>query len=283
MFLVIFMIAGFQTYAQPPSFTLSGISVAQTCLGNGSITLSPSGNDPTASMEYAVYLLPNITTPVTTVTIPQVTGLIAGTYQIKATQLLNGSSNTATATIMVGDDIVPLQYTATGSYCNGEGTITVDVTSGSEGASYEILSGPQVRPLQSSNIFNGLPQGQYQVRVFNACGEGLVTTVQLTIATAALLLQGHNIVGGALPSCNTIRVTNSFLNSFPTLWPVTFEYKVYPPGGGDPDIITRTEEAQTITTEIPFYNNQLYSYYLTITDACGNQATQFYSILKDIM
>lgn len=232
-------------------------------------------------MEYAAYLLPNTTTPVTTVTTPLITGLVSGTYQIVATQLLNGSSNTATATIIVGDNVVPLQYNTTGTYCNGDGTITVNVTSGNA-VSYEILAGPVIRPLQSSNIFTGLPQGQYQVRVFNNCGEGLVTTVQLTIAQADLILINPVVMDGQLPSCNTIMVQNGYTNNFPMLWPLTFEYKVYPPSGGTPVIITKTEEnygqGQVVTTEIPFYNNQMYSYYLKVTDACGNNNTQFYTI-----
>ncbi|MFP9099694.1 gliding motility-associated C-terminal domain-containing protein [Flavobacterium sp. RHBU_24] len=280
-FLVNLLFTGLFAYAQPPAFTISGTSVAQTCLGNGSISLTVIGNDPEAAMEYAVYLLPNTTNPVTTVTVPQVAGLVAGSYQVIATQLLNGESNTATTTVVVGSNVVPLQCTATGIYCNGNGTITVNVTSGSA-ASYQILSGPVTMPLQPSNTFTGLPMGQYQVRVFDNCGEGIVTTVQMSVPPSSLWLLDQSFGAGALPSCNSILVYNYYGSNNVMLFPVTFEYTVYPPGGGTPAVVNATQaqynDAQTVTVQIPYYGTQQYTYNLKLTDACGNNITKLYTV-----
>ena len=58
-------------------------------------------------------------------------------------------------------------------------TVTQGVATG-----YEILSGPVIRPLQTSPVFDLLPPGNYQIRVFNNCGEGVVQNFTLIGYTA---------------------------------------------------------------------------------------------------
>ena len=267
------------SYAQLAPFTIGVTATHQTCLGNGSLSFTINGTTPGASIEFEVYLLPNTTTPVTTVTVNNAQNLVAGNYMVLATQTLNNTFNTATGNATIIDNIVPLSYTAEGMLCGTTGTITVNVLSGTA-IGYEIIAGPVLVGQQASNVFTGLPAGQYQVRVYDACGDAFVTTVQLQAAVTGIDFFGQEFPYGQLPSCNTITVKHSFsavLNGAQILWPLNFEFIVHPPGGGANVVVTQQVEMGTVPqinslfTELPFYNDQEYSYDVVITDACGNE------------
>jgi Secretion system C-terminal sorting domain/SprB repeat len=84
--------------------------------------------------------------------------------------------------------------------------ITVNsVVGGSAPFMYEIISGPVIRPLQSSNIFNNLPEGTYNVRTVDACGNAVVTS-----ASTARLLPSVTVTG---VNCNEISVNTVLLNA----------------------------------------------------------------------
>jgi hypothetical protein len=55
--------AGGPLYAQLDSFTITATGTPQTCLGNGSVNFTVNGNNPAATLSFAVYLLPNTATP----------------------------------------------------------------------------------------------------------------------------------------------------------------------------------------------------------------------------
>ncbi|RZJ76113.1 MAG: gliding motility-associated C-terminal domain-containing protein [Flavobacterium sp.] len=275
--LLAFLVA-MSSYCQLPQFTLTVTPTAQTCLGNGSLSFSTTGTAPGAVMDYKVYLLPNTVTPIATVTAPTATGLLAGNYLVVATQSLGTQSNTDSENVTIDNGIVNLSYTPQPTLvrCGNDGKITINVTSGNA-VSYEIISGPVTFPIQSSNIFNNLSVGLYQIRVYDNCGEAVVVSYQLTAAQPMITVNNVSFPGGPLPTCNTITVNNTFsgngLNSI--FFPVTLQYTVFPPGGGAGIIINRTIAAGTngtndAYTNIPFYNNQQYTYNLRITDACGN-------------
>jgi hypothetical protein len=95
-------------HAQLSPFTINVASSPQTCLGNGSLNFTVNGATPGAAMEFEVYLLPNTSQPVTTVTSMTANGLVSGDYKVVATQLLNGQSNLATATATIIDNSIPL-------------------------------------------------------------------------------------------------------------------------------------------------------------------------------
>jgi gliding motility-associated-like protein len=265
-------------FAQPPAFTLDVTATAQTCTGNGSLSFTVTGTALGATMSYTVYLLPNTTTPVTTTTSTTVTSLIAGNYSVTATQTLAGESNTATDTATINNNAVPLVYTlgATNVKCGQDGVITVNVSSGTA-VSYEIISGPETAPVQTSNVFNGLPVGQYQVRVIDTCGDALVVTVQLTQILTNILIDDPVLDQGELPSCTTITVDHFYgtLSGYQIFFPLTAVYTVFPPGGGTPITVTQSipfgnDLENHLYTDIPFYHDQQYSYNLVITDVCGN-------------
>jgi gliding motility-associated-like protein len=274
-------------FAQLPAFTLTVTPTPQTCLGNGSLSFAVAGTAPGAAITYAVYLVPNTGTPITTTSATTVNSLAAGSYIVVATQTLNGESNTATANATITNNIVPLQYTLVPGdvTCNNNGVITVNVTSGIA-VSYEITAGPVIKPLQTSNVFTGLPVGLYQVRVYDNCGEAVVVSVTLIQINAVVNIGQVNMLGGALPSCTTIQVSNLYSSPYVNgiIYPITLTYTVFPPGGGAPTVVTQTvsngtNEMQAIGT-IPFYYDQQYYYNLVITDACGNVFTKNNNIVN---
>jgi len=275
--LICFLFFATTSFAQLANFTLTVTPAPQTCLGNGSLTFAVSGTTAGSSIDYNVYLLPNTTTPVTTVTTPSATGLVAGTYQVVATQSLGGQSNTATATAVIANNVIPLTYTLapTQVRCGTDGKITVNVTGGTA-ATYEITSGPVTAPVQTSNVFNNLPPGLYNVRVYDTCGEAVVTSITLVQLNTTITIDPVSFPGGELPSCTTINIEHHYYcpANLDIFFPLTFTYTVTPPGGGAPTIITETvaggADDNVIGTTIPFYHDQQYNYNLVITDACGN-------------
>lgn len=272
------------SYAQLPNFTVTATPTPQTCLGNGALAFTVSGTDPAASIDYTVYQMPG-NVFVTTVTTPSLGSLQAGTYLVVATQSLGGQSNTSSVTVTIANQVQNLAYALvpTKVRCGNDGVITVNVTSGTA-VQYEIISGPVTRPLQASNVFNNLPIGLYQVRVHDNCGTALSVNMQLVAAVPSIVVQAGGAVGGELPSCTTTYISHSYVPSNPTVneifFPVTFEFTVFPPGGGTPIIVTQTVPAgaptnvNSITAVIPFYYDQQYSYNIKVTDACGNVFTR---------
>lgn len=277
LFSIIALIFSLHTFAQLPGFTFDIAETHQTCLGNGELNFTVSGTTPGATMGYEVYLLPNTTTPLVITTDTTVSNLVAGTYMVVATQSLNNETSSNTQNVVINNFIIPLTYTLsfTPARCGTDGTITVNVTSGT-GVRYEITSGPVLKPQQTSNIFTGLPAGLYQVRVYDNCGEAVVVSVQIPQATTSMNISAGAAGGGALPSCNTLAVKNQYFTAPGNIifFPITIQYTIFPPGGGAAQIITTVVtsggQLNDLVTELPFYENQEYSYNLKITDACGN-------------
>src|SRR5690606_8165834 len=103
-----------------------------------------SGTNSAATIDYAVYLLPDTTTPVATTTSTTVNSLEDGDYLVIATQSLGGDSNTASTNVTITDETVALSYTITGTnvHCGNDGALVINVTTGSGPFTYEIMSGP---------------------------------------------------------------------------------------------------------------------------------------------
>ncbi|GGB76722.1 hypothetical protein GCM10007424_15930 [Flavobacterium suaedae] len=281
----------FCAYAQLPDFTLTVTPTPQTCFGNGALNFSVSGTNSSASIDYSVYLLPNTTTAITVTTDNVATGLGAGNYLVIATQSLGTESNTSSAEVTIENQVTPLSYTLTPTHvrCGNDGAITVNVNSGNP-VSYEIIDGPVTVPLQSDNVFNNLPEGIYVVRAYDDCGEGVVVTIQLVQINTNVILGDVTFPVAELPDCNTISVGNTYAmssNNEEIFWPLTYEYTVYPPGGGTPTIVTEvlpsgdeTVAPTNFIANIPFYHDQEYYYDLEVTDVCGNVFTRENNIVN---
>lgn len=269
-----------QTYSQLSDFTLNVNHTNQTCTGNGSLTFNVSNVTPGAIILYSVYLLPNTTTPFAVLSGNTITGLNSGTYRVIAVQSLGDLNNDQPVDVVILDQIINLIYTAQVTNvppCETTGSIKIIASQGNP-VSYEIIDGPILAPLQSSNIFNGLTAGQYVVRVYDACGEGVVQTITLLQANPIPNLTLHEIkLECLLVDCNNasgnflIEATNASIH-----YPLTIEITVFPPNNGTPIIVNQLvtsgdSQQQTINiTNMPFFEDLAYNYNIKIIDGCGS-------------
>jgi gliding motility-associated-like protein len=276
-FLLFFFLYSVVSYSQLADFTLQVTKTDETCSGNGSLTFSVSNTTPDATIVYSVYLLPDTTNPVATQNANVLNGLVGGTYNIVATQTLGNTSNSQQANVVINSTIVPLTYTLTGTtgVCEN-GSITANILTGSA-VSFEIFSGPVTMPLQSGNVFSGLPPGIYQVRVFDSCGEGIVQTLTLAGSAPGLSIGAVTYPNAMLPTCESISIRHAIVApaGLSIAYPLQIEITIFPPNGDPSVVLTQTivlgGNANIFGFDIPFFAGQLYSYNLKIVDACGNE------------
>lgn len=266
------------SFGQLTNFTLQVNATNETCAGNGVLSFAVTNTTPGATIVYNIYRLPDVTTPITVTSASSFTGLTAGNYRVIATQSLGVQSNSQQQDVPILNRINPLQYNLTyqNVLCGNDGKIIVNVTQGNP-VNYEIISGPMIRPLQTSNIFSGLTIGTYQVRVFDSCGDGIVSDITLAQPSRSNLsisgVSENNL------TCNTVDLVIGITSGTTDLqniiaYPLIIECTVYPPSG--PSIVLTQNYAsgnslsETLQLQIPFFYNQSYTYDLKITDSCGN-------------
>ena len=276
--LIFFLVFFFQfSFAQLSSFSLVVTKTDETCTGNGSLSFNVQNTTPGATIVYSIYLLPNVTTPIATTSNTTFTGLQSGNYTVIATQTLGNLSNTAQQSIQINDTRVLLTYQVTSLQTScAIGTIVATVLTGNP-VTYEITSGPVIRPPQTSNLFTGLGPGTYNIRVNDACGEGVVQTYTLSFTNPPNLTLGNFIKTCALNTCNTISGTFLVTADLNTSirYPLTIQTTTFPPSGGAPIIQSQTlssgsSSSQLVSLIVPFFHAQNYTFNIQVTDACGN-------------
>lgn len=256
--------------AQLSNFTLTLTKTDETCTANGTLTFSVANTTSGATMLYSVFLLPNTTTPISVQSGTTISGLVAGNYSVVATQSLGNQSGTQQQVITIDNLIHPLVYQLSGinETCGNDGSITVSVTSGTA-VNYEIISGPMIRSLQTSNVFTGLTAGVYQIRVFDNCGQGFVRTHTLFRSDTAL-----NVILSP-PSIATCTTANIGFNFSPVLpsgiikYPIQVVATVTPPSGPSTTSSQTLLNGSGISMQISYTPNQVYTYSFVITDGCG--------------
>lgn len=253
----------------------------ETCDGNAIITCSISNPPTSATFEFRIYKLPDTITPIAILTANggELTGLDAATYRVIATVTSAGTPTVfPSQDVTIVEMITPLQINAsfTEEHCE-DGTITAIVTAGFP-QSYELFQGPETAPPQASPLFTGLLPGLYTLRVTDICGEKHSISVTVPHNEVIFYIGGMGFLP-ELPSCNQITVTNPIypadINDDDLLYPLTMVYTVHPPGGGMNVISSYTEniplnpDLYTAVHTIPFWYDTLYTYDLSVTDACG--------------
>ena len=275
---LVFAFLFFQSaFAQLPDFTLGLTKTDETCTGNGKIFFTVANTTAGSAIVYSVYLLPNTTTPIASTSAASVDGLAAGNYLVTATQTLGNDSNSEQQNITINDLVVPLTYYLSGSSTCNNGSISVDVNQGTA-VGYEIISGPVIRPMQSSNVFSNLPVGEYVIRVHDACGDAVVQTFTLVNPPANFTLTPLDAGQCALIDCNTISLFSTLSAVMGSIsYPLTIQYTVHPPTGLTM-VLTQTVNSgdpimQDIMMNLPYFNNQAYSVDVVVTDNCGYVTT----------
>jgi gliding motility-associated-like protein len=277
VFLLSFLMFATLANAQLSDFNLQVTKTDETCLGNGSLTFIVSNTTPQSTMLYKVYKLPNTTTPVSVLTETTLSSLTSGNYRVVAIQALGNQTNSKQQDVTINNNRVSFNFSvaAANQNCASGGDVIVNVTSGI-GASYEILSGPVTKPLQSSNIFTGLPSGTYNIRAYNNCGVAKVKTFTLTIVNTSLEISEAFYPQVADPQCDFITVNNTVTPTSGSIsYPVTVQHtlntmdlageyitinQVIP--SGEPD-------ALVISALMPRYATQSYTYDVRVTDNCN--------------
>jgi len=272
------LILGQSAFSQLTDFTLTVAATPETCTGNGAIGFTTSGTTTGATMIYSVFLLPDTVTPIATLSANSITGLTSGNYLVVATQSLGNLSNSQQQNVTIVNNVTPLSYTVTGIPGNClNGSITVNAQGNV--SSYEIISGPQIVPPQASNTFTGLPVGTYNIRVTDTCGDALVQTYTLQgdtfMSVSAFTLRCEVIDCDTTSATFTIATDTINHPGMTIAYPLQVTITVHPPQNAPPVIITQTINSgdsveQIITSQIPFYTGEHYTYEIAVTDACGH-------------
>ena len=108
-------------------FTFTANATDESCAGNGTITFTTLNPNPSGSILFVVYKLPETTTPYASVSGNTINGLSAGTYNIVAQETVNGVTTTQQQQVVINNTIVPLVYsvTALNQACATTSTISV--------------------------------------------------------------------------------------------------------------------------------------------------------------
>ena len=270
-------------YSQLPDFNLNVAVSDETCTNNGKLTMTTSGTVSGATVVYRLYIAPDFVTSVAETAGSTFTSLASGNYRVVATQDLDGQTSTATVNVVIEDLTEVLDFELSelpGADCALTASIIVDVLSGNP-VSYEIFSGPEIRPLQSSNVFADLPPGEYVIRVFDNCDDALSKAYTLVLGSNAISI-GAPVLPDVYTSCTTIEISNQITTSSSTfLYPLIVNYTVFAPDGTPAQnysqtIATGPADSLLLLQSIELFGNQLFSIEIEIIDACNNiTSTEF--------
>lgn len=265
------------SYGQLSNFTLTVTKTDESCTGNATLSFTVANTTPSSTILYRIYKLPDVINSIVVLSTNTYGGLTSGTYRVIATQTLGAASGTQQQDITIVDTRTYVTYQTTGAATNcNTGTININVLTGNP-VSYEIITGPVIVPPQASSTFTNLPEGTYNIRVNDACGEGVVRTFTLTFSNPPNIIISTPATDCPLTSCNSIGISYSANNTDSTTirYPITVEVTVFPPGNATPVVQTQTltsgsPSSLSFSNIIPFYYNQLYTYNIKIVDVCGN-------------
>ena len=250
----------------------------ELCPSNGTIEFLAVSDD-TSPITYSIYSSSDLINPIAITNQNELSGLIADSYTVIASQITDGETFTMSESIVVLNQLVVFDYSisVTNEYCNGDGSIAVNILSGSA-VSYEITDGPEIRPIQTTSNFINLPAGIFTLEIINSCEEVCIS--QVTVQYFGNDISISNVVNN-LTACDEIGVTIYIirLDNANVIYPLEYTYIVHPPlTSGLPDdtlSYTMSTGGNPITTghiqhAIPFYGaNNIYTYDLTVMDGCG--------------
>jgi len=276
--LIVLLLFSAFVHAQLSDFIIQVTPTNETCSGNGSAAISLQNTTPGATMQFSLYLLPDVATPLNQFSQNSVGGLNSGNYRILAVQTLGAESNSQSIDFVILEQTIPLVFQiveSASSICNQIGGIlTVNVTSGVGPFFYEITAGQEIRPLQTSNQFTGLQSGAYLVRVVDACGAD-VFEYTLQLSTTNLTI-GLGTTAPVALSCTDAEVLNSVTPSEGTniVYPIVVTYTIHPPSGVDEIIVLNypsgPPDLLQLSLPLPLFPTAVYTYDVLIVDSCGN-------------
>ena len=285
---ILSLMIGKGAFAALPSITLNlTVTSHETCTQNGSLNWTVNGQTAGSDIIYTIYKNTDLVNAIATTSVNGYSGLPAGIYRVVATQTFNGESNSTYKQVTINNTFKELAYTVSSvsEICNSDGKITVTRTAGIVATTnaYALTAGPVTRPPQTSNVFTDLPAGTYTVSVTDACGNIKISSGYVVQSTPSKFsFNGIYPSSGSteLIYCDSINLvaTLKYDTGYTIKAPLTYTYTVHPPDGSTDIILTGTRTTTTvINVNIPFYNNNLYTVDLEITDACGYKISGVYN------
>lgn len=282
----LFLIVALCCHSAWAQLTVSATTTPQTCAGNGSITITASGQTAGTTINYIVHQGNDTTGPIVhNSNASFVGGQPSGNYYILANEM-SGSTlvTSANTTVVIDNQTAPIAFALgkTPENCSN-GTITVNVTAGNP-SFYRLTPFPTGTPVQQNapnNIFTDLTAGQYTIYVEDACGDGNSQVITILFELHELSISGAIFPDSELPACDKLTISNniSSTNGADIIVPLQAEFTLYPPGGGTPIVIAggvalTSETSATAETIVDYhYNEPGYQYKLTVTDICGTVIT----------
>lgn len=264
------------------AFELDLSGTNESCPGNGSIEFVISNANPSGTISFVVFKLPNTTVPYATPTAPLINGLVAGEYLVVATETVENQTTTKQSTIIITNTFTPLTFSVgyINQSCSDVSNVTVNVNSGTA-SSFEITAGPVLFPPQTSNVFSNLPEGTYSIRVFDECGIAMVTTFTVSYSASGLTIGSPVLSNTFPPSCDFTVITNQITPDTGTsiAYPLQITYTIFPPDGSPSYTINKTITSgnpleTSINETFPNFNSTNFNYSIEITDNCGTITNQ---------
>lgn len=167
LILLIFIISGVSiSYAQ---ISFTSVTSPSTCSANGSISVNVGGG--TAPYLYQIISSSTgVIRPAQNINVFQ--NLPAGSYNIRVTDRNN---ETVVNTAIISGNYLPLSFTA----IQQQSTVSIRAINGKQPYTYAYSDngGQSFHPLQDSNAFHCIEQGNYLFRVYDSCSNFYTETV----------------------------------------------------------------------------------------------------------
>lgn len=198
---------------------------------------------------------------------------IGVTYPSTATETLND-------TFIIGSDYTAMTVSiAQADACGGK-EVVVSVSGGNGPFNYQLLdtSNNLILDNGTNNTFLISTNGDYRIRVTDACGEIIVQGFS-TSFTPVTYTSIRPTLGKVNPGCSTIQIISNILgnSNIPSyLFPIDFTYQVTSPSLGTVTIndtwVDITDRFKEFTVDL--HLNETYTVETTLTDVCGDTASE---------
>ncbi len=284
--LTVFLLFTTFSYCQLTDFNFNVTATNESCTSNGVIQMFVSNITSGAEVTYELYLSPDFTNPIGETITTSFSGLASGTYRVVAIQSKDGLSNSKQIDIIINNLIEILDFDMTDSTntnCDTSATLIVNVLSGNP-ISYEIISGPEIRPLQSSNEFQGLVSGTYIVRVFDNCGDALSKTYTFNLVNNDLSI-GTPVLPEIYTNCNSADIISQIASNseLPILYPLIVNITVFAPDDSVAQNFTQTitsgpADVLELLQNINLFGSELFDLKIEIIDNCNTIFTETFEI-----
>ncbi len=277
LFLLGCLVSFGQTCPPPIPLSVTATATESTCESNGTITVVPADGEPFPNAGNPVYSNEIIAGPMTATAQSSNTfsALLPGTYTVQTTDACGGTA-TVMATVVGSYTTLGLTFNSTGSTCGGGGggIICGIPSAGLPPYSYELFDDSGAAPVSiatsSDSCFTNLTEGDYLIRVYDACGNFQTRNVTLDVLQYwALPFLHTNQSADCVEICKRLspRSTNTVnTTAYPLSW--TIPTSDVPSLLGLSGTFTANNQSESLCYPTSHLGSGE-SYTIVATDACG--------------